>query len=46
MIAYLEKLVRRMFRFGHAVSGPCSACPFPHLPHDHARNEQARSGFY
>ncbi len=39
--------IRRWFWRGHNIDGqPCPACPFPHLPHDHARNEQTRSGFY
>lgn len=37
---------RKWLRFGHAPAGPCSKCPYPHLPHNHARNEQGRSGFY
>lgn len=38
--------IRKWLRFGHAPAGPCLKCPYPHLPHNHARNEQGRSGFY
>ncbi len=41
------KFLRVWFWKGHNLDDkPCKACPFTHVPHDHARNEQGRSGFY
>lgn len=39
-------LMRPGQRATHSREGPCGACPHPEHAHAHARNEQARGGFY
>lgn len=42
----LITMFRKWYWRGHNFTGPCLLCPFPEHKHNHARNQQSRSGFY